>query len=79
MRSRLPDVDHIWLRIRNDDQVITGYYSLDGKEWVKEEWGMEISGFNHNTFHDFQSMLPGLMAAGNGEVKFSNFKYSVLD
>lgn len=79
VRSKLPDVEHIWLRVRNDNQVITGYYSLDGKEWVKEEWGMEISGFNHNTFHDFQSMLPGLMAAGNGEVKFSNFKYRVLD
>lgn len=79
VRTRLPDVEHIWLRIRNDNQVITGYYSLDGENWVKEEWGMEISGFNHNTFHDFQSMLPGLMAAGKGEVKFSNFKYRVLE
>lgn len=79
VRTKLPDVEHIWLRIRNDNQVITGYYSLDGENWVKEEWGMEISGFNHNTFHDFQSMLPGLMAAGKGEVKFSNFKYRVLE
>ncbi len=78
VRTKLPDAEHIWLRIRNDNQVITGYYSLDGENWVKEEWGMEISGFNHNTFHDFQSMLPGLMAAGKGEVKFSNFKYRVL-
>lgn len=79
VRTKLPDVEHIWLRVRNDNQVITGYYSLDGENWVKEEWGMEISGFNHNTFHDFQSMLPGLMAAGKGEVKFSNFKYRVLE
>ena len=79
VRTKLPDVEHIWLRIRNDNQVITGYYSLDGQNWTRETWGMEISGFNHNTFHDFQSMLPGLMAAGKGEVKFSNFKYRVLE
>lgn len=78
LRSRFEGVTHIYLKLRNENQVITGAYSLDGKNWVKEEWGMEISGFNHNTFHDFQSMLPGLMAAGEGEVRFSNFKYTVL-
>jgi len=78
LRSRFEGVTHIWLRLRNENQVITASYSLDGKNWVREEWGMEISGFNHNTFHEFQSMLPGLMAAGEGEVKFSNFKYTIL-
>lgn len=79
LRTRLDNATHVWLRLRNEDQVVTGYYSLDGKNWVRESWGMEISGFNHNTLGDFQSMLPGLMAAGKGLVKFSNFKYRTLE
>lgn len=78
VRSRIPDARHIWLRLRNDNQVITAAYSLDGENWVREEWGHEISGYNHNTCYYFQSVLPGLMAAGEGEVKFSNFKYRTL-
>ena len=76
---RTPNVTHIWLRLRNDHQIVSAYYSLDGKEWKQDDWGIEISGYNHNVFHEFQSMLPGLVAAGEGEVRFSNFKYRKLD
>lgn len=78
VRTKMEGVDHLWLRLRNDKQVITGYHSFDGENWIREDWGMEISGFNHNTFHDFQSMLPGLAAIGEGSVTFSNFKYRSL-
>lgn len=77
-RQRLEDTGHIWLRLRNDHQIITGWYSYDGVEWHKDDWGIEISGYNHNTFHEFQSMLPGLVAIGEGEVRFSNFRYREL-
>ncbi len=70
--------NHLWLKVRNEDQVLTGYYSYDGKNWIKEDWGLEISGYNHNTLYEFQSMLPALYAAGEGEVKFRNFKYTQL-
>ena len=79
VRKRIPDVTHCWLRLRNDHQVVSAYYSLDGVNWKQDDWGIEISGYNHNTFHEFQSMLPGLVAIGEGEVKFSNFKYRKLD
>ena len=79
VRQRMQDVTHIWLRLRNDRQVVSAYYSLDGKEWHKDDWGIEVSGYNHNVFHEFQSLLPGLVAIGEGEVKFSNFKYRTLD
>jgi xylan 1,4-beta-xylosidase len=65
----------LWLKIRNDNHVITGYYSNDGTNWIKENWGMEISGYNHNTLYYFQSVLPGLFVYGNGEATFSDFKY----
>ena len=79
VRKKFPDQTHIWLKLRNDHQVISAYYSFDGKEWHQDDWGIEISGYNHNVFHEFQSMLPGLVAIGEGEVKFSNFKYTKLD
>lgn len=78
VRSRIRNATHIWLRLRNDCQVVTAAYSLDGENWVQEEWGHEISGYNHNTCYYFQSVLPGLMAAGEGEVTFRNFKYREL-
>ncbi len=77
-RGRHDNVEHMWLRLRNDNQVITAQYSYDGKTWHNEEWGLELSGYNHNTLHEFQSLLPGLFATGEGDVKFSNFKYTIL-
>lgn len=71
-------VERMWLRLRNDNQVITAAYSYDGVNWENEEWGLELSGYNHNTLHEFQSMLPGLFACGEGKVKFKNFKYTIL-
>lgn len=69
----------LWLRLRNDHHVITGYYSDDGQHWTKENWGMEVSGYNQNTLHDFQSLLPGLFVYGNGgKAFFADFKYTPL-
>lgn len=68
-----------WLKMRNDHHVVTGYYSIDGKHWEKETWGMEVSGYNHNTLYYFQSLLPGLFAYGkDGKATFSDFTYKVL-
>lgn len=68
----------LWLKLRNDRNVITGHYSDDGINWTKEEWGDEISGYNHNTLSQFQSVLPGIFVYGEGEAKFSNFIFEML-
>ena len=65
----------IWLKLRNEHHVVTGYYSYDGQHWTKEQWGMEASGYHHNMLDDFQSLLPGLFAYGEGEVRFTEFSY----
>lgn len=70
--------DHIWLRIRNDENIVTGAYSYDGKNWQDETWGMDISGYNHNTLYEFQSVLPGIFSFGNGKAHFINLKYKSL-
>jgi xylan 1,4-beta-xylosidase len=69
------DTTHLWLRLQNDAHVVTAYWSNDGVKWNAETWGQEISGFNHNTLYDFQSVLPGIFCEGNGYAKFMNFKY----
>lgn len=68
----------LWLRLRNDNHVVTGSYSFDGKDWKRDDWGMEVSGYNHNTLYGFQSLLPGLFVCGEGKARFMNFKYTIL-
>lgn len=74
-RRMIEGPSSIWLRLRNQDQILTGYYSEDGIHWEKQTWGYEVSGYNHNTAGEFQSLLPGLVAIGDGEVTFENLKY----
>lgn len=72
------DTNRLWLRLRNDNHVVTAYWSENGKDWHQEQWGLEVSGFNHNTLYEFQSILPGIYAQGNGSAVFRNFKYRML-
>lgn len=69
----------MWLKIRTIDHIVTGYYSYDGVNWIKEIWGADMSGYHHNTLYGFISVLPGLFAYGDGEVRFSNFEFKILD
>lgn len=69
---------HLWLRLRNNNQIVTGEYSTDGKTWIRETWGMDCSGYNHNTLYEFQSVLPGLFVYGEGYATFKNFKFRSL-
>lgn len=77
--GRHENATKMWLRIRNDNHIVTGSFSYDGKKWERETWGMNISGYNHNTLYEFQSVLPGLFVYGNGKAEFSNFKFTPLD
>ena len=70
---------HLWLRLRNDAHVVTGEYSYDGEHWQRETWGMDCSGYNHNTLYQFQSVLPALFCTGKGEATFTHFRYRNLD
>ena len=72
------ETNHLWLRLCNDAHVVTAYWSLDGKQWNRETWGQEVSGFNHNTLYEFQSVLPGVFCEGDGHAVFKNFKYREL-
>ena len=63
------------LRIRNDAHIVTGWYRLPGDEWVRHGVRYETSGYHANTAGDLQSLRPALYAAGDGEVRFRDFRY----
>jgi beta-xylosidase len=70
--------NRLWLKLRLIDHIVTGYYSDDGVAWEKEPWGMDVSGYQHNTLYDFLSVLPGLVAYGEGAVRFSELHFTPL-
>lgn len=69
---------HGFLRILNDENEVSFYYSSDGKKWNRLERSIESSGFNHNVFGEFLSLRAGLFAFGKGEVTFDNFIYKTI-
>jgi xylan 1,4-beta-xylosidase len=67
-----------FLRIINDRNLVTLYYSADGKTWKRHDVRIDVSGYQHNTVGEFLSLRPALYAAGDGEVRFKSFKYEAL-
>ena len=68
----------VWIRLRNTDNIISGWYSTDGKNWNKYPWGFDVQGFHHNTLGGFLSVRPGIYAGGEGEAKITDFTYRSL-
>lgn len=69
---------HGWLRILNDLNEVSFYFSSDGKEWTRVERSLDATGYNHNVFGEFLSLRAGLFAFGSGNVVFDNFIYKKL-
>ena len=70
--------DRVHIRLRNRNNVLTFWYSPDGKTWQQHPWQMEVSGLHHNVFGGFVSLRPALFSAGPGEVRLRNFVYQGL-
>jgi beta-xylosidase/mannose-6-phosphate isomerase-like protein (cupin superfamily) len=69
---------HVFVRLRNDENILTMFYSADGREWQRFDRGIDVSGYHHNVAYDFLSLRPALYAAGEGEVRFRNFRYRAI-
>ena len=65
------------LRLVNDENVVTFYYSADGRKWTKER-SLEVAGYNHNVADGFLSLRPGIYAAGTGRAIFRALEYRAL-
>lgn len=75
-RNRLGN--HGYLRILNDLNEVSFYFSADGREWTRVERSLDATGYNHNVFGEFLSLRAGLFAFGTGKVTFDNFIYRKL-
>jgi xylan 1,4-beta-xylosidase len=73
-----PATRRLHLKIVNDYNVVTFYYSADGREWTRHYVRSETSGYHANTMDDLVSLRPALFAAGGGSVHFRNFTYRAL-
>ncbi|MFT3679250.1 MAG: family 43 glycosylhydrolase [Ferruginibacter sp.] len=70
---------HVYLRLRNVNNVVDMFYSLDGKKWNKIENSLDVSAFHHNVLGGFLSLRIGLCSVGTGRVAFKNFIYKPVD
>ena len=66
---------HVFLRLKNINNTVDMYYSVDGKEWRKIENSFESSAYHHNVLSGFMSLRIGLCSIGEGKVTFKNFEY----
>ena len=74
MRKGIP-TNTVHIKVTNRLNVVTFYYSHDGKDWTQHPWQMEVSGFHHNVLGGFLSLKVGIYSAGSGEVVVRKFSY----
>lgn len=70
--------DRFFLRMENDEHIVTFWTSADGKSWRKFDVQMEVSGYHHNVAYEFLSLRPAIYVAGEGGAALRNFNYSAL-
>lgn len=67
--------NRFFMRLENDHHTVRIHYSPDGKAWTKFFMGFDVSGYHLNVAGDFLSLRPALVACGEGNVVFRNFRY----
>lgn len=70
--------DHVFIRMRNNRNIVSFYTSNDGQTWTKYGVEMEVSGYNHNVGGGFLALKPGIYVAGSGTAHFSHWRYHAL-
>ena len=58
--------------------IISHHLSDDDATWKRFDRGREVSGYHHNARGGFLMLRPGLYAAGEGETRFGDFRYTAL-
>ncbi|MOA42764.1 hypothetical protein D3C78_1648420 [compost metagenome] len=70
--------NHVYLRLKNINNTVDMYYSLNGTDWIKIENSVEVSAYHHNVLSEFLALRIGLVSMGDGKVTFKNFKYQQI-
>jgi len=78
-RPANPHGGRMRMRVTNRRNIVTYDTSGDGgRTWRRFDRGMEVSGYHHNVRGGFLMLRPGLYAAGPGEAKFRDFRFTAL-
>lgn len=67
--------NHVFLRLKNTNNIVDIFYSIDGVKWNKIENSLDVSAMHHNILSGFMSMQIGLCSMEEGSITFKNFKY----
>ncbi|MDP4209377.1 MAG: family 43 glycosylhydrolase [Bacteroidota bacterium] len=67
--------NHFFAKVLNAKNICSILVSKNKQNWDTICSGLDVSDMHHNKYHRFFALRPGLMAAGNGEVKFNDFEY----
>jgi len=70
--------NHVFLRMKNVNNIVDMYYSTDGIKWNKIESSLDVSAMHHNILGGFMSMQIALCSMGEGTVTFKDFKYQAI-
>lgn len=65
------------LRVVNDEDVASFFWSADGRDWTRVR-SFDVSGYHHNVGGGFLSLRPALFAAGDGSVILRDLVYRAL-
>ncbi len=68
----------VFLKLKNVNNTVDMFYSIDGEKWIKIENSVEVSSYNHNVLSGFLGLRIGLCSFGTGSVTFKNFIYNQL-
>lgn len=70
------DFDECWLKMKNDEQYVSFYYSEDGIRYRKLNYVINAASQNTHAYNGFLSLRPGIFAVGGGEAEFRDFRYT---
>jgi beta-xylosidase len=70
-----PGATRVFLKVRNIEHDVELLHSADGLAWTRFETGLDMSGYHHDTFPDWQTLKIALYAAGDGTAVFRGFTY----
>ncbi len=77
-REPAPPARHLRMRIVNDGQIVTFFYSAATGPWTQHGLRFEVSAYNANVVDDLGSLRPALFAARGGAARFRSFRYRAL-
>lgn len=79
LAERRIDADECWLKMRNDKQYISFFYSFDGITYKKINYVINAVSQNNNAYNGFLSLRPGIFAVGDNFAVFKKFTYVGLN